>query len=63
LARAGLGAAILPASLSALSLPGVTLRPLDGTDTAITAAWRLDEGSGLVLAVLRAARAALASVG
>lgn len=63
LARAGLGAAILPASLSALSLPGVILRPLDGPHTAIAAAWRLDEGSGLVLAVLRAAKNALASGG
>ncbi len=63
LAQAGIGAAILPASLEALSLPGVTLRPLDAPETAIAAAWRIDEGSGLVLEVLRAAKAALASPG
>ena len=61
LAQAGMGAAILQASVTSLAIPGVAFCPLQAPETVIAAAWRLDEGSGLVLELLRAAKAALAS--
>ena len=63
LAQAGLGAAVLQASVKTLAIPGVAFRPLEAPETVIAAAWRLDEGSGLVLELLRAAKAALTSAG
>ena len=61
LAQAGLGAAVLQASVTDLAIPGVVFRPLKASETIIAAAWRIDEGSGIVLEVLRAAKAALAT--
>ena len=63
LAQAGFGAAVLQASVTSLAIPGIAFRALDAPETVIAAAWRIDEGSGLVLEVLRAAKAALASAG
>lgn len=61
LAQAGLGAAVLHASVTDLAIPGIVFRPLEAPQTIIAAAWRIDEGSGIVLEVLRAAKAALAT--
>ena len=63
LAFAGLGAAVVPDSFAAVSVPGVAVRPLSTPAITISAIWRLDEGSGLVLSFIRTARAAAVSLG
>ena len=62
-AFAGFGAVVVPDSFAAISVPGIAVRPLSTPAITISAIWRLDEGSGLVLSFLRSAKAAAVALG
>lgn len=59
LVAAGLGVALVPASVQAAPLDGVVFRPVDGAATVeLALAWRADETNPAVLAVLQVLEAA-----
>ena len=63
LAFAGLGAVVVPDSFAAISVPGIAVRPLSTAAITISAIWRLDEGSGLVLSFIRSAKVTAVALG